>query len=404
MDFLNLIVDVKSIEKKWTNGNIGSTVNADEKHFVADKVENVDDCTADNTSINRKRKYDYYAGMLNWIRKVAKDPCDPATNHLPDKSKWKNYGSEQPWKKILLARDAMLLKKNLGASSEQSVWQKKQKMHPSMYNDDQCSPVGSRCSQRLLGKESSLKSHEQLVADSSSSSCLSDDDFTDRQSDAAGESPGFWAKYRRKKRIRIGAPYQGDLPDLCGVDYRSDSKWLGTKIWPLEEGELNRNLIERDPIGKGRQESCGCQFPGSLECVRFHVREKAIKLRLELGPAFYRWKFDSMGEKVAFSWTNTDQNMFQDIVLSNRLSSDKYFWDELFKLFPKKGREVLVSYYFNVFLLRRRAQQNRSTTSDIGSDDEDSEFGPIANKFGQLASKSPGSIFRSPTKSHSTQR
>ncbi|KAL3829682.1 hypothetical protein ACJIZ3_018484 [Penstemon smallii] len=325
--------------------------------------------------VSRKRKRDCYMGMLNWIRKVAKDPCDPAIGILPQRDTWKHYESKLEWKQIILAREAMLLKMN--ATSQQSIWQKKQLMHPSLY-DDQYSSEKLRSSQRLVfAKDSSRKALERLNSKSS---------FSDYQSDG--------------KQIRVGPLFQADLPQLLGSNYESDSKWLGTRIWPLEKVEQNHSsLIERDPIGKGRQESCGCQFPGSVECIRFHIREKKIKLKLELGSAFNNWKFDGMGEEVALTWTKEEEKKFEKIVKSNRLSSEKYFWEELFKSFPGKGREALVSYYFNVFLLQRRGKQNRDGTLDIQSDDEESEYGPVSNRFGRISDISPGSIFRSPKKS-----
>ncbi|KAL0379499.1 UNVERIFIED_CONTAM: AT-rich interactive domain-containing protein 1 [Sesamum angustifolium] len=402
-DFAELNMDVKTADKKSSRENREGNVNADGKQCV-EKGGRVDDPATEDDPVCRKRKRECYMGMLNWIREVAKDPCDPAIGLLPERHKWKYYGSEVQWKQILMVREEMLLKRNVDTSPQQSVWQKKQKMHPSLYDNDQCSSERLRCSQRLLSaKDPSRKARERLNLESSSSDCESDDDSSDKPSDPTADSAGFWGKHRQK-RIPIGTPFQADLPEFCAADYESDSKWLGTKIWPLDKGERKKSLIERDRIGKGRQEICGCQFPGSPECVRFHVREKRRKVKLELGSAFYRWKFDGMGEDVALSWTKEDEKKFQEIVESNRLSSEKYFWDELFKFFPNKGREVLVSYYFNVFLLRRRGQQNRSSTSKIDSDDEESEFGPIANKFGQIAAKSPGSIFCSPKKSHSNSR
>ncbi|KAK4418609.1 AT-rich interactive domain-containing protein 1 [Sesamum alatum] len=371
-DFAELNMDVK----KSGNENREVNVNADEEQCV-EKGGSLDDQATDDDPVSRKRKRECYMGMLNWIRKVAKDPCDPAIGLLPERHKWKYYGGELQWKQILMVREAMLLKRNVDASPQPSVWQKKQKMHPSLYDNDQCSSERLRCSQRLLSaKDPSRKARERLSVESSSSGCESDDDSADKQSDPTADSPGFWGKHRQK-RIPIGTSFQADLPEFCAADYESDSKWLGTKIWPLDKGEQKKSLIERERIGKGRQEVCGCQFPGSPECVRFHVREKRRKVKLELGSAFYRWKFDGMGEDVALSWAKEDEKKFQEIVESNRLSSEKYFWDELFK-----------------------GQQNRSSTSKIDSDDEESEFGPIANKFGQIAAKSPGSIFCSPKKSH----
>lgn len=72
---------------------------------------------------DRKRKRECYLSMLNWIGKVAKDPCNPEIGSLPERHKWKYYDSEQLWKQILLVREAMLLKRNIGTSSQQSIWQ-----------------------------------------------------------------------------------------------------------------------------------------------------------------------------------------------------------------------------------------------------------------------------------------
>lgn len=399
LGFVELNLDVKSFDGKWSNTNRGiGNVNSDERQCV-DKCGGGDDLQMNEDPVSKKRKRECCMGMLNWIRKVAKDPGGPAIEPLPERQKWKCYANELQWKQILLVREAMLLKKNVDAGPQQWDWQKKQKMHPSMYDYDQCVSERLRCSQRLISsKDSSRKARERGGTESSSSGWQSDEDNADKQSDSTADSPTYLSNHR-KKRIPIGSHYQADLPEFQGVDYESEPKWLGTKFWPLDKAEQQKkSLIERDRIGKGRQESCGCQFVGSLDCVRFHVREKRLKVKLELGSAFYLWKLDVMGEDVAFSWTKEDQNKFQHIVQSNPLSSEKYFWVELFKHFPKKGREALVSYYFNVFLLQRRGIQNRSSPSDINSDDEESEFGPIANRFGA------GSIFCSPKKPHSNSR
>ncbi|XP_073291219.1 AT-rich interactive domain-containing protein 2-like [Primulina huaijiensis] len=398
-DIVEPNLDFKIFNNKCIN-EIAGNVDVYEKpsNIKDDNGEN--DQVSDEDSATRKRKRECYLGILNWLANIAKNPCDPAIGSIPEMQKWNHYGSEQMWKKILLVREKMLLKRNTDGTSQHSIWQKKQKMHPSMYEDQSVSER-LRFSQRLLvAKDSSRKTKGQLCSESSSSGSQSDKCSSDKQSDSTADSIGFGGNHTRKKHIPTGPNFQVDVPKCTEAAYDSDSKWLGTRIWPLYKGEHNKNLIERDLIGRGRQESCGCQFPGSIECVRFHVGEKRTKVKLELGSAFYEWKFNSMGEENAISWTKQDENKFQDIVNSNRLSSEKYFWDELFKFFPRKGRAALVSYYFNVFLLRRRGQQNRNITSNIHSDDEDSEYGPICNRFGQMATQSPGSIFRSSKKTN----
>ncbi|KAB1214345.1 AT-rich interactive domain-containing protein 1 [Morella rubra] len=197
--------------------------------------------------------------------------------------------------------------------------------------------------------------------------------------------------------------FKAEVQEWTGVTSESDPKWLGTRIWPLEKME-QRYLIERDPIGKGRQDSCGCELPGSIECVRFHIAEKRLRVKLELGSAFYHWKFEKMGEEVKLSWTKEQEEKFKGALRSNTSSLQTFFWDQNFKFLPTKSRADLVSYYFNVFLLERRAYQNRFTPNVIYSDDEELESGLVSNATGNEEDRSPSSIFYSPKKPYTKSR
>ncbi|CAN4125059.1 unnamed protein product [Withania somnifera] len=356
-----------------------SSVGHDDKHFEFVSGRKSDDCGTDESGLmkssvvredenNRKRKRESYTDLLSWVTSVAKDPCDPAIGSLPERSKWKFYGNNVIWKQILLLRDEMLLNKSADTNAQYSIWQIKQKMHPSMY-DDNASLERVRCSRRVLLAKNSLK--KAPFSALSSSSSPSDEDPNDGLADSSAESGvGLWWNQRRK-RIPVGRQFQADIPEWRQEKCESDSKWLGTQIWPLDKQEQNRVLIERVPIGKGRQDTCGCQYPASYDCIKCHLAEKRKKVKLELGSAFYRWKFDLMGEEVALSWTKQEENKFQDIVKRNPFSADKSYWNEIFKFFPYKSRESLVSYHFNVFLLQRRGHQNRTTASNIDSDDDE---------------------------------
>ena len=74
----------------------------------------------DGMSSNQKRKRECNQRMLDWVIKVAKNPCDPEVGSLPEKPKWRCYGTEHLWKQVLLAREAIFLEKNAGISCEQS--------------------------------------------------------------------------------------------------------------------------------------------------------------------------------------------------------------------------------------------------------------------------------------------
>ncbi|VFQ94670.1 unnamed protein product [Cuscuta campestris] len=353
-------------------------------------------------NVGRKRKLESCLDMLNWVLKVAKDPSNPSIKQLPDVSKWKSYGTDEMWKQVLVLRESMLLKRDTSLSHQNSVWQRSQRIHPTMYEDRNPPSDRVRCSPRLVfaKDDSSKKKRTHLATGSTSTSVQSDDDPSDTQFDSTEDlDVGRWWNLRRRQRTPVGPNFQADIPEWTGEITESDSKWLGFQIWPLPKGEKRGMFIERESIGKGRRDSCGCRIPGSLECVKFHIAEKRLNLKYELGSAFYLWKLDCAGEDVALLWTKGEEKKFEDIVKSESLASQsKSFWDEIFKQFPRKSRGSLVSYHFNVFLLRRRAHQNRFTPTEIDSDDDDEQCGPRANFFGREGTKPSNSIFCSPKK------
>lgn len=123
---------------------------------------------------------------------------------------------------------------------------------------------------------------------------------------------------------------------------------------------------------------CLCEDVESVECVRLHIDEERQRLRDEIGDAFTAWKFDEMGEVLADQWTKEEQHVYKTLVKLNPVSLEKNFWDQLPLAFPSKGMKELVSYYFNVFILRRRAMQNRLHGEKIDSDDDETEL-PITD-------------------------
>lgn len=170
-----------------------------------------------------------------------------------------------------------------------------------------------------------------------------------------------------RKRVPLGPDFQAELPDtvfpdtkrVCKSDCEVDSlRWLGECVWPKQEVEC---------ASRATNQECYCEIQDTLECVRLHVKEKREALKVELGDAFFMWGFDEMGEVVAEKWTDVEQSAFQELVRKNPES----FWHTLFQSFPAKCMSDFVSYYFNVFVLRRRAIQNRVAPDHIDSDDDE---------------------------------
>ncbi|CAL4942128.1 unnamed protein product [Urochloa decumbens] len=288
-------------------------------------------------SAHLKRKRDSLVGMLNWVRLVAKNPDKPGP-----------FGRKRNSSSHIST--AVLLRRHMFANID-------------------------------------------CRSGSSSQNGLSSVEEGARQNEWDDVIPTF-ENIDRISAAPIRLCGQADIPEWTGkpsspYDDPHALKFLGEPILLPKTGE--------DPdvgsIGKGRQDDCNCQFPGSIACVRFHVTEKKMELKRELGSAFYEMGFHQMGEDLALTWTKDEEKKFNTTIRGNLPSSrSKYnFWDKLLAVFRSKGREGLVSYYHNVFQVRRRAYQNRLTPNSPDSDEDSMEPGFLYLRQGGGQSSSSSS-------------
>ncbi|XP_074335620.1 AT-rich interactive domain-containing protein 2-like [Apium graveolens] len=367
------------------HGNGGNVKDYKKENIQDDpSVELSSTSVGNEVAVSRKRKWESTSipGMLNWITQAAKRSDDPAIGIAPGPSKWNDHGTEEYWMQALLAREALLIKRPINADHEESSLKKIPRMHPSMYEDINSihqSAERVRCSKRIpLSKSQFCPCCSPGLATSKLASPrkAQNHDRKVTSSPITEEVPGTRAlDAPQEKHVSVGLAFQAEVPEWTGVVLESDSKWLGKRMWAPEDGNM-KTLVEKYPIGKGRQSSCDCSFPGFSVCVKFHIAEKRLKLKLALGGLFYSWKFDRMGEEVSLSWTTEEEKRFKNMVLDSPPLNK--FWKNAFKLFSSKTREKLVSYYFNVLVLRRRSYQNRVTPKNIDSDDE-TEFGSVGD-------------------------
>jgi hypothetical protein len=191
----------------------------------------------------------------------------------------------------------------------------------------------------------------------------------------------------RVKHVSIGHLFQAEVPQWTDEVYVSDPKWLGTQVWPVKDD--SKHSTKTDLVVRGRRGKCSCDFQGSVDCIRFLIAENRMKLKLELGSAFYHWGFDKMGEEVSLRWTVAEEKKFKDAMRLNIPSQNKSFWNNPSKYFLKKTRKDMVSYYFNAYIIQLRSYQNRVTPKTVDSDDDEVEFGSFGDGFGRSSIKHP---------------
>ena len=195
-----------------------------------------------------------------------------------------------------------------------------------------------------------------------------------------------------QKLVPIGPEYQAYVPEWeqqgskssdhqidlqpqvlhgSGLDIivNADEEKMGTCVISMPKPEVSLNCCSQ--YGASRND-CVCIDEGSVRCVRQHVMEAREKLRENIGPKlFEELGFCTMGEEVANRWTEEEEHIFHEVVRANPPSLCKNFWDHLPIAFPSRTIKDLVSYYFNVFILRKRAGQNRFDPLHIDSDDDE---------------------------------
>lgn len=173
-----------------------------------------------------------------------------------------------------------------------------------------------------------------------------------------------------RKDIPIGSNHQADVPEFdseLAKKYRENGemdRFLGDCVISIQ----HFNIATSSDIQMG----CECLDCGSIRCVQQHVNEARMNLRKSYGnEKFVELGMLDMGEEVACRWSADEEQLFHQVVYSNPASLGRMFWKELSIAFPSRTKKELVSYYFNVFILHRRAVQNRSQYLDIDSDDDE---------------------------------
>jgi hypothetical protein len=157
---------------------------------------------------------------------------------------------------------------------------------------------------------------------------------------------------------------------ICDGSEAESDKWIRNCVIPMPVSVELCSVLK--PVCC--KEDCSCIDIGSIECVRKHVKEGRKRLMGALGPnTFKELGFFDMGEEVGLRWTQEEEHLFQDVVALNPASLGRNFWDELLLAFPFKTSKELVSYYFNVFMLRKRAEQNRFDPMNVDSDNDEWE-------------------------------
>ncbi|KAL1198371.1 AT-rich interactive domain-containing protein 2 [Cardamine amara subsp. amara] len=189
-----------------------------------------------------------------------------------------------------------------------------------------------------------------------------------------------------RKQVPIGPGHQAEIPEWEGsqngnlersgmmvqnhvIECADSKKWSGTCVVPMLD--LSTLADMDDIVGKGRN-FCVCRDRGSIRCVQQHIKEARDEIVKMFGyETFKDLGFCDMGEEVERNWSDEDAQLFHEVVYSNSVTLGRNFWQHLAATFFSRTKQEIASYYFNVFVLRRRAIQNRTLMLDIDSDDDE---------------------------------
>lgn len=208
----------------------------------------------------------------------------------------------------------------------------------------------------------------RLSTSSWASSTLTEEDVgSDASPMQTPDAYSYLVGHSPLKQVPVGPEFQAEIPEWPGYD-EDEIKFLGSCVIPMPQ---DSSMDDSDTVGSGKTD-CYCINPESLECVRQHINDARYTLKESIGhEVFAELGFGNMGEVVAEKWTEEDEQLFHEVVNSNPVSLGKNFWNHLAAEFPSRTRQEIVSYYFNVFVLRRRAEQNRCDPMSADSDDDE---------------------------------
>lgn len=189
------------------------------------------------------------------------------------------------------------------------------------------------------------------------------------------------------KAVSVGPNHQADIPvwdsnatsnsrpnasDAVG-DNKVEERFMGTCLIPMPQMELS--IYKNEEVGKDRTD-CICEDKGSMRCVKPHIMEAREELIKNIGhETFADLGLSDMGEQVADKWSAEEEQLFCEVVFNSPTTLGKTFWSYLSIAFPLRISKEIVSYYFNVFMLRRRAEQNRNGLLNVDSDDDNGNIG-----------------------------
>lgn len=343
--------------------------NGDKLEIDEDAVD-VQEGAAGNGAPSLKRKRDDLdlAGMLNWVKSVARNrspnPDDQSLSKIiASKGKFRCHTIADNFVNAVRVRKAMFVEipqrttdESLGQGAQESDYPyadlRGARNQSGIGFQTDSGSILERCTLDYLMKKAQKADGDELLS-----------------------------------HIQIGRSYQANVPKWTSkpspVSDSDSLKWLGTEIWH-PESQVMESANEQHPIQNGKTETCQCERRASVECVRLHVAEKRFSLMRELGSSFSSWGFDDMGEEVALRWTEEEQQKFKDVARQNPPSKCD-FWDVLKSAFPLKGMKNLVSYFFNVFVVERRAYQNRVNPKRFDTDDDDTEYAFLSKPYGHDA-------------------
>ncbi|KAI7984629.1 AT-rich interactive domain-containing protein 2 [Camellia lanceoleosa] len=137
-------------------------------------------------------------------------------------------------------------------------------------------------------------------------------------------------------------------------------------------GRVSTKAVENELVDAKADDFIN-RFRQQLKLQRLDQTTDLSLHQFDLVPAFWKWRFNEMGQDVSKLRNLKEQKKFDSVVKTNPISQGKSFLKPALECLPSQQKETRVSYYFNVYVPRRMRIHTRAGCKIIDTDDDEAD-------------------------------